>query len=308
MYHPTMTRTGRILFFPLIKFCEWLGENHPATMVKLRYYAYFHRFPNLKEPRDMNEKTLYMKLYTDMTRWTELADKYKVRDYVKHCGLGEYLIPLIGAWTDVEDIDFASLPKSFIFKANNGVGKSELLMVHDKDELDVPATKRFLDELLKRKHVGVLSGERHYKTMQPRIIAEELLPIGEGEKSPVDYKIYCTNGKPQYIWVCSGRDSTGTDVMTYDCNWTPRPDLCVYDHRYREGKIMPKPENLDEMLKVAEKLVKPFPFVRCDLYNIQGRIFFGELTFTPLGGMVNFHPQKFLDELGAKIDLNYPNK
>lgn len=307
MYHPTMTRTGRIVFYPVIKFCEWMGENHPVSLVKMRYYAYFKRFPNLREPKDMNEKLLYTKLYTDTSRWIELADKYKVRDYVEKCGLGKYLIPLVGMWTDVNDIDFNALPKSFIFKANNGVGKNELLMVKDKDKLDIEKTKCFLDELLKRRHVGVLSGEPHYNKMKPCIIAEELLPSEDGEKSPIDYKIYCANGKAEYIWVCSGRDSTGTAVMTYDREWNPRPDLCVFDSRYREGKVMEKPANLDEMLNVAEILVKPFPFVRLDLYNIKGQVFFGEMTFTPLGGMVNFHPQCFLDEMGAKIDLNYPN-
>lgn len=308
MFHPTMSKSGRIIFYPLIKFCEWMGENHPVPLVKMRYYAYFHRLPNLKEPKDMNEKLLYMKLYTDTSRWTELADKYKVRDYVKSCGLGDYLIPLVGMWTDVNDIDFNKLPKSFIFKANNGVGKSELLMVKDKDQLNIEETKKFLDELLKRKHVGVLSGEPHYHKMKPCIIAEELLPSEEGEKSPVDYKIYCANGKAHYIWVCSGRDSSGTAVMTYDRDWNPRPDLCIFDSRYREGHARPKPANLDEMIRVAETLVKPFPFVRLDLYNINGKIYFGEMTFTPLGGMVNFHPQSFLDEMGQYIDLNYPKK
>ena len=307
MFHPTMSKGGRIVFYPLIKFCEWMGENHPVPLVKIRYYAYFHRFPNLKEPKDMNEKLLYMKLFSDTSKWVELADKYRVRDYVKSCGLEEYLIPLVGMWTDVNDIDFDTLPNSFIFKANNGVGKSELLMVKDKNQLNIEETKAFLDELLKRKHVGVLSGEPHYVKMKPCIIAEELLPSEEGEKSPTDYKIYCANGKAQYIWVCSGRDSTGTAVMTYDREWNPRPDLCIFDSRYREGKVRPKPENLDEMLHVAETLVKPFPFVRLDLYNINGKIYFGEMTFTPLGGMVNFHPKAFLDEMGEKIDLNYPN-
>ena len=302
-----MSTSGRFFFYPVIKLCEWMGENYPAPLVKMRYYSYFHKLPNLKDPMTMNEKILYMKLYTDTSRWTELADKYKVREYVEKCGLGSYLIPLVGMWTDVNDIDFNSLPDSFIFKANNGVGKSELLMVKDKCKLDIDHTKKFLDKLLKRKHVGALSGEPHYRTMKPCIIAEELLPSEEGEKSPVDYKIYCANGKAKYIWVCSGRDSSGTEVMTYDRDWTMRPDLCVFDSRYRKGKARPKPDNLQEMLNVAETLVNPFPFVRLDLYNIKGKIYFGEMTFTPLGGMVNFHSQEFLKEMGDCIDLNYPN-
>lgn len=305
MFHPTMSKTGRIVFYPIIKLCEWLGRHCPTILVKVRYYAYFRRFPNLKKPTDMNEKVLYMKLYTDTSLWTELADKYKVREYVKRCGLEKYLIPLIGMWTDVDQIDFSSLPPSFIFKANNGVGKSEILKVDGN--IDVNETKIFLRGLLERENVGLLSGEQHYYKMKPCIIAEQLLPSEDGEKSPVDYKIYCANGRAMYIWVCSNRDSSGTDVMTYDRDWNIRPDLCVFDTRYREGKARPKPENLEEMLNVAETLVKPFPFVRLDLYNIKGKIYFGEMTFTPLGGMVNFHPHEFLLELGNSIDLNYPH-
>ena len=110
-----MSRTGRVLFYPVIKFCEWLGENHPEFLVKLRYYAYFRRFPDFKNPKDMNEKVLYMKLFTDTSRWTELADKYAVRGYVENCGLADYLIPIYGMWTDVDSIDFDSLPESYIF-------------------------------------------------------------------------------------------------------------------------------------------------------------------------------------------------
>jgi hypothetical protein len=222
---------------------------------------------------------------------------------VKNCGLEDYLIPLVGMWTDVNDIDFEKLPKSFIFKANNGVGKSELLMVKDKDQLNIEETKKFLDELLKRKHVGVLSGEPHYHKMKPCIIAEELLPSEEGEKSPVDYKIYCANGKAHYIWVCSGRDSSGTAVMTYDRDWNPRSDLCIFDSRYREGHVRPKPANLDEMIRVAETLVKPFPFVRLDLYNINGKIYFGEMTFYAFSGMNNHFTMQFHRMIGERIKL-----
>ena len=118
--HPTTKKSTRILFAPLIAFCNWLGENHPVTLVKLRYFARFKRFPNLKEPKDLNEKILYLKLFTDTTEWTRLADKYLVRDYVKERGCGKYLVDLYGVWYAAKDIDFESLPNAFILKANNG--------------------------------------------------------------------------------------------------------------------------------------------------------------------------------------------
>ena len=112
----------------------WLGEHHPVTLVRLRYLARFHRLPNLRHPKNLNEKILYQKLYTDTTEWTRLADKYRVRDYVRECGLENILIPLYGAWERVEDIPFDTLPEQFMLKANNGDGKGTNLKV-DKTKM-----------------------------------------------------------------------------------------------------------------------------------------------------------------------------
>ena len=131
------------------------------------------------------------------------------------------------------------------------------------------------------------------------------MPIEDGAKSLVDYKIWCFNGKAHYIWVCSDRDSQGTDVMTYDLEWNAHPEYSIFDSRYRKGQLMPKPQNFDEMIMVAETLAKPFPEVRLDLYNVNGKIYFGETTFTSLGGMMNFYTPEFLLEMGEKIDVNY---
>ena len=303
--HPTTKKSIRILFAPLIAFCNWLGENHPVILVKLRYFARFKKMPNLKNPQTLNEKILYMKLFTDTSRWTVLADKYKVREYVKECGCEKNLIPLLGMWTDVSQIDFDQLPKSFIFKANNGCGKASNLIVKDKDTINREEVLKLLDKWLKEKHIGALADEPQYKDMPPCIIAEELLPIEEGQKSLVDYKIWCFNGKAYYVWTCCDRDSQGTEVMTYDREWTPMPEVCVFDNRYRQGKLMPKPQNLEEMYDVAERLTKGFPCVRLDLYNINGAVYFGEMTFTSLGGMMDFYTPEFLDKCGEIVDLNY---
>ena len=141
--------------------------------------------------------------------------------------------------------------------------------------------------------------------MIPCVIAEELLPIADGDKSLIDYKIWCFNGKAHYVWACSDRDSNGTEVMTYDLDWNPHPEYSVFDSRYRKGKILPKPKNFETMIHIAETLAEPFPQVRLDLYNIDGCIYFGETTFTSLGGMMDFYSDAFLKEMGDKIDLNY---
>lgn len=306
MFHPTMSKVGRIAFYPLIKFCEWLGENHPVTLVKLRYLFRFRKLPDLKNPKDLNEKILYLKLFTDTSKWTILADKYKVRNYVKECGLEKYLIPIIGVWTKVEDIDFSILPSSFIFKANNGCGKSSNLIVRDKSSLNIQTTRKILQKWLDEKHVGALAAEPQYKNIPPCIIAEKLLPSENGKKSPVDYKIWCFNGKAHYIRTYSDRDAGGASVMTYDMDWNAMPEVCVSESRYRMGDNIPKPKNLDEMIYVAETLTKPFPCVRLDLYNINGQVYFGEMTFTSQGGMMNNLTPDFLKKMGDMVDLNYP--
>ena len=303
--HPTTKKSTRILFAPLIAFCNWLGENHPVALVKLRYFARFKRFPNLKAPKDLNEKILYMKLFTDTSQWTRLADKYQVRDYVKEKGLEQYLVDLYGVWYNANEVDFDKLPNVFIFKANNGCGKGSNMIVSDKSKIDTDAVRKTVNGWLHEKHVGALAAEPQYKNMKPCVIAEALLPIEEGQKSLVDYKIWCFNGKAHYIWTCSDRDNQGTEVMTYDRDWNPMPEVCVFDDRYRKGALMEKPKNLDEMLNVAETLTKGFPCVRLDLYNIKGKIYFGEMTFTSLGGMMDFYTPEFLLKCGEMVDLNY---
>lgn len=293
------------ILWPIIKTCELIGDNSPGFMVRARYLARFHRLPNLKNPSDLNEKILWMKLYSDTSRWSELADKYRVRKYVESLGLGDTLLNLYGAWCDEKQIDFEALPENLIFKANNGEGKGTNKIVKGLTQYDKNELRRLFHWWIKRKHIGALAGEPQYKAIKPMIIAEELLPIPEGDTSVVDYKIWCINGKPRYIWVCNDRDSRGggAAVMTYDTDWTPCPQYSIFNEDYRKGEILSRPKNLDKMLEIAAKLSQEFPILRVDLYNIDGRIFFGELTFTSLGGMMNFFTPEFLNMMGREADI-----
>ena len=150
--------------------------------------------------------------------------------------------------------------------------------------------------------------EFHYADIKPCIIAEELLDFSKDPNvstSAIDYKIWCFNGIAHYVWACSNRDSEATDVALFDRDWNYLPEKSIFNEHYRELKVLvKKPKNLEKMLDVAEKLAKPFPVVRVDLYNIDGRIYFGEMTFTSLGGTMDFYTQECLYEMGDMIDIS----
>ena len=314
MIHPTlMTGGGKVLFYPIIKLCEWWGNHFPISLVKLRYRLVFKKPLDLKNPKDLNEKILWAKLYSDTTKWTQLADKYEVRKYVEECGLGDILVKLYAVWYSKEEIDFDNLPSRFIIKANNGDGKgtNRILRKAELTEDKKQETLELVDMWLHRKNIGALHAEPHYKGMKPCVIAEEVLPCDPGTTTLTDYKIWCFNGKAYYVWICNDRSAGGNSahVMTYDLEWNAHPEFSVFNSDYLRGEIMPKPENLDEMIRVAEKLSQGFPELRVDLYNVKGKVYFGELTFTSQGGFMDFYTPEFNLELGGKFDIkDFPVK
>lgn len=313
MIHPTSSKVGRILFAPAISFCHFLGKHNPELLLKIRYFLTFKKKLNLEDPQDLNEKILWAKLYSDTSQWTVLADKYKVRDYVEGKGLGENLVKLYGAWDNVNDFDFDQLPENFILKANNGDGKGTNKPIRGKSHLSEAQKEtliKTMDEWLHRKNIGLLHTEPHYKAIHPMVIAEELLPAPKGESTLVDYKMWCFNGKVHYIWTCSERSSDGASahVMLYDREWNACPQYSIFNSGYSKGKVMPKPKNLEKMIEVAEKLSQGFPELRVDLYNLNpedenGKIYFGELTFTSLGGLMTFFTPEFLKKAGALFSI-----
>ena len=284
-------------------------EKFPVATVKLRYFFRFKRFPDFKHPRDLNEKILYLKLFTDTSQWTQLADKYKVRDYVKSCGLESTLIPMYGAWERVEDIPFDELPQQFILKANNGDGKGTNVKV-DKSKMadkDWQNLRKRLQGWLDAKHIGALSGEPQYKGIKPMIVAEELMPSPAGQSSLIDYKLWCFNGEPYSFFMCYDRQADGyhATVDCYDLEWNRYPEnMQASPHMTVATKAIPRPECLDEMIEAARKLSKPFPEVRVDLYVVNGKLYFGEMTFTSLGGMMDFYTPEYLVEMGDKVTLS----
>lgn len=248
-------------------------------------------------PKDINEKIRYLEFYTDTTKWTELADKYRVRKYVEERIGAEYLVPLIGKWKKADDIDFNILPNQFILKLNNGSGDS--IIVHDKSLLDLKSVIEKLNYNLY--HTTMFNGaERHYLGIPPCIIAEKLLP---SDGPIVDYKIWCFNGVPNHFLICTNRNESThhANLNYYDLNWVRHSEKIAEE--YRNDDEVEKPKNIEEMLRCAKALSKGFPQVRVDLYNIRGKIYFGELTFTSAFGFMNYYTQETLDEMGEATKI-----
>lgn len=292
------------------KLLGWVNRHFPVLICKMRYRATFGRSINLRYPQDINEKILWLSLHSDISQWTRLADKYAVREYVKEKGLEDTLVSLYGVWEKVENVDWNSLPSSFVMKTTNGSGTN--LIVPDKSKLDIQEAIKIVDKWL---HTPIASTttEFHYQNIKPRIIAEEFLlnPKRDSEFSEtlIDYKIWCFNGKAHYIWACSNRMNASTEVALFDREWNYHPEMSVFTEHYKEQvKLVPKPENLKGMIAAAEKLSEGFPVVRVDLYNLDGKVYFGEMTFTSLGGQMDFYTEKALRDMGGLIDISKVKK
>lgn len=289
---------------------QYVNDHFPVLLAKMRFRKLFGQKLNLKNPQDLNEKILWLSLYSDTSLWTRCADKYAVREYVEEKGLGDILVKLYGKWDRVEDIDWENLPNSFVMKTNNGAGT--VMIVEDKDKLDLNKTKTVLKKWL-AKDIAESTTEFHYRRIVPCIIAEELLALPAEEDSVsttmIDYKIWCFNGVPDSFLICSNRTTNGCCLSAYDTKWNNRDEALVFGHGHdKRDSLVPQPKNLDNMLAVAEKLSEDFPEVRVDLYNIDGRIYFGELTFTSYGGTMTYYTSAELLRMGKKIDLSWVKK
>jgi hypothetical protein len=289
-----------------MKLTWFTSEHNPELVIKARFFVRFHRPIRLDPPVDLNEKILYLSLRTDTTKWTELADKYQVRKYVEGCGLSECLVKLYGYWESADEIDFDKLPNSYILKSIQGAG--DPVVVKEKSTFDKEKALKYMRKVYSQRYGGLEAG-RHYMRIKPGIIAEELLVndllSSKYSNTIIDYKIWCINGVACYIMTCTNRvPPHSTELMIYDREWNAHPEFFIYDSNYLESKPIPAPSNMTRMLEVAEKLANPFPIVRVDLYNLGGKIYFGEMTFTSLGGLMNYYTQEFLDKVGSMIDLS----
>lgn len=265
--------------------------------LKLMYFRVFHKRLNLKNPQTFNEKLQWLKLYDRKPLYTKLVDKYEVREYIKETIGEEYLIPLLGVWNSFDEIDFESLPEQFVLKCTHDSGG--IRICKDKKVFDYTEAKKFFEERMKKNYYYA-GREWPYKDVEPRIIAEKLMGDYSCQELK-DYKMMCFNGKVQCTFVCSDRfASSGLKVTFFDNDWRVLP----FERHYPKSSInISKPKCFNKMINLSEKLTTDIPFARIDFYEIEGKVYFGEITFYPGCGFEEFNPDCWDRKLGALINL-----
>ena len=277
---------------------------HPREVISDIFIS-LGRTMNWDNPQTLDEKIQWLKFNSDTSWWVWLSDKYRVREYVKQRGLEDMLVPLLGKWDKVVDIDWKKLPNTFIMKTNHG--SADAMLCKEKERINISEWKYHFILALKRKY-GINNCEFHYSNIKPCIIAEKLLDSSKQSihsSSLVDYKVWCVNGEPKYIWVCYDRDVKSVKVMMYDLDWKAVPEKCIDTEHYRIANTqIPCPKTYEKMLNAARILANDFPIVRVDFYEVEEKLYFGELTFTAAGGFNTFYSEEFQIEIGTQIDLS----
>lgn len=266
--------------------------------LKRRYLIKTGNSLNLDNPKTFNEKLQWLKLYDRKSEYTVMVDKYEVKKYVADIIGEEYIIPTFGVWNKFDEIDFNILPNQFVLKCTHDSGG--LIICKDKKTFNKNAARQKIERSLKHNYYWT-SREWPYKDVKPRIIAEKYMEdIKTSELR--DYKFFCFDGVAKALFIATDRQKQGEEVKF---------DFFDMDFKHldlRQGhpnaKICPeKPETFDKMRELAEKLSKGIPQLRVDFYEVNGKVYFGELTFSHFGGMVSFEPKKWDTILGNWIEL-----
>ena len=276
----------------------------PKLSLRDKKYIIEHQFeravgykPDIDNPKSFNEKLQWLKLYNEDPLLTKCADKYLVRDYVKEKIGEEYLIPLLEVWDSPDEINFDKLPNQFVLKVNWGSGQN--IIVKDKSKLDIEEAKAKLKKWMKPHSNHYYFGfEWCYKNIKPIIIAEKF--IQQLNNDLYDYKFFSYNGKVKNLFVASDRFNNKY-FDYYDTQWNLLP-FEIWSKNSPNG--IAKPQNLEKMISLTETLSKDFPFARVDFYDLEERIYFGEITFYPTSGLEALKPVEWDYKLGEMMDLS----
>ncbi len=281
----------------------FLRDNLPDDVyLKIKYRGVFGEKLNLENPKTFNEKIQWLKLYDKNPKYIQMVDKYEAKNYVAEMIGKKYIIPTYGVWDSFDEIDFDILPNQFVLKCTHDSGG--IIVVKNKSSFDRASSKRKINKCLKNNYF-YNGREWPYKNIKPRIIAEQYLE-NESHEDLIDYKFYCFNGAPTYCQVIKNRNKNEC-MDFYDMNW----NLQEFTRLRKLGNPFPhglqtdiKPCRFENMKIAACILSKDIPFVRIDFYEVQGEMYFGEITFYPLSGFGMFEPEYWDNKLGDMILIN----
>ena len=280
---------------------QWHRLDHPFT-----YFDVFEELDRVFADRGETVGCAYsyylFRAIQHLTRLKEirnLPDKYLVRKWVEEKIGGEYLIPLLGVYDRFEDIDFFALPDRFVVKANHGCGYNYI--VKDKRKVDFDDMRKKVNGWLHENYGDKLGTELHYRNIEPKIVIEQYLENEQSHGDLYDYKFWCFNGRVEYVLFMSERNTDGVKMAFYDREWRKQPFACSYPI---DNKVNEKPDNLEQMITLAEKLSAGFMHVRVDFYRLDsGKVYFGEMTFTSASGGGKWNTPGINERLGKLITL-----
>lgn len=265
---------------------------------KADVFIRFRKKLNLKQPQTLADKVCYISLHSLPELATRCTDKWEARQYVASKGLAEILIPVFGsAVSAAEEVDFRAFPDQFVLKATHGCGMNYIC--REKTALNYNECLTALRQWLNTTY-GTFSVEPHYRSIPPRVYCEAFLADSE---DLVDYKIHCINGQPSFILVCSKREGSFVKMDIFDLDWNWLDAVQRYNGHVPGDGNVPKPKRLEQMLQIARILSADFDFVRVDLYEVNGKVYFGELTFTPANGVFQSYKQDLLISEGKKLRI-----
>ncbi|MCQ2963887.1 ATP-grasp fold amidoligase family protein [Streptococcus sp.] len=263
--------------------------------IQLNYFARFKKFANLETPKTYNEKINWLKLNVKNPLYTKLVDKYEVKSYVGNIIGSQYIIPTLQVYDDVDSIDFDALPEQFVLKCTHD--SEGLVICKDKTSLNIDKAKKKLRRALKQ-NFFYIGREYPYKNVKPRIIAEPYLEDNIYNELR-DYKFFCFNGEPKYMLVISNR-MNDVKIDYFDLNFKHLDTRQKYENA--DQKIE-KPINFDKMIELSRTLSKKLGHVRVDFYEVNGKIYFGELTFYHFSGFMPFEPAKWDEIFGEYFNF-----
>lgn len=276
---------------------KWMSDEKYVSCV---YKLAFKKKLNLKKPQAFSEKLNWYKLNYKDPLMHKCVDKYEVREFVIDRIGKKYLNDVYDIWDNIDNISIEKLPNKFVLKPTNGTG--DIVICNDKETFDMKNAKKKL-KMYENNHFSKFTKEWAYYGLPYRIMAEKYLE-NEETGDLIDYKFFCINGKPELLLVCTDRN-TKLKKTWYNIDFEK---LNIHESEYEASKFIKKPKNYKEMLIISEKLAKGFPFARIDLYNINGKIYFGEITFYPSGGIERIEPYEYDLNLGKKWNIEQIKK